>query len=169
MTERLETALHGAVAGVIAAGTMTFVRLLARRGGMIDTMVPQAVEQWARQEIGAGTHNPGTHTAADQALHLAYGAIWGAGYGLCAGRRRAIPKPATVLGVAQWIVGPTILLPALGIAPAPWRTSTAELAINLAAHALYAGITAFVTDEFSRQARDPRRRRPELRWAAKIG
>src|ERR1700742_2556752 len=40
--------LHGALSGAIGAGCMTVLRMLAHRARLIDQMVPQAVETWAK-------------------------------------------------------------------------------------------------------------------------
>ena len=51
----------------------------------------------------------------------------------------------------------------------PSRSSNREVGVNLAAHALYAAITGFVTEELSRQGDDPRRQIPQLRHLARVG
>jgi hypothetical protein len=167
--QRLEATLHGAVAGVIAAAPMTLMRMLVRRAGLIDTMMPQTVEQWAREAAGAGISNPGVHSAADQAIHLGYGMLWGALHGATFERRAAAPLAMATLGIAQWLTGPSFLLPLLNIARPPSRSSNREVGVNLAAHALYAAITGFVTEELSRQGDDPRRQIPQLRHLARVG
>ena len=169
MNPKLESIVHGAIAGVVAAGSMTVLRMMARRAGLIDTMMPQAVEQWARARSGVEADNPAAYSVADQLLHLGYGLAWGAAYGATLAEREPPLKGAAMLAVAQWVVGPMGLLPLLKIAPPPWRAGASELTINVVAHALYAAATAYVTDEFTRQVRDPRRQVPHLRLVSKVG
>jgi hypothetical protein len=150
--------IHGALAGMNGAATMTVLRMLAHRVGLIDQTVPQKVEQWTRR--GGRMQIPSAtalgvvgHRVLDHALHLGYGATWGGLYGLLFGRRHGHVWPATAFGVVQWAFGTMVLFPALRIGRPPWRSRTRENAVNLGAHLLYAGVTAFLTEEFARQAR----------------
>ena len=66
--------IHGALAGGIGAATMTVLRMLAHRAGLIEQMVPQAVEAWAQHQlpvhVPAGPNSRSLHHVADQGLHL---------------------------------------------------------------------------------------------------
>jgi hypothetical protein len=149
----LNRMLHGALAGMNGAATMTVLRMLAHRFGLVDQMVPQKVEQWARRVTGVGALQvPALHRVLDHVLHIGYGGTWGAMYGLLFGNRRSHVGPAIAFGLGQWGFGMTMLFPALGIGRPAWRSRPRENAINIASHLLYAGITAFLTDEFSRQS-----------------
>jgi hypothetical protein len=58
---------------------MSVIRLGMHRAGVIDKMVPQAVEEWLSDKMASDP--PGGEVGrqvADQALHLAYGVIWAA-------------------------------------------------------------------------------------------
>jgi hypothetical protein len=59
------------------------LRIAARRAGLIDRTVPQAMEEALAQKLGLG-HGTGPeyHHATDHALHFGYGAALGALYGL---------------------------------------------------------------------------------------
>ena len=91
MNQRLSDALLGGVAGVIGASGMTVVRMLAHRAGLIDQMVPQAIEQGMERRAGR-PDNPGVSRAADQALHLGYGLVMGALYSAVVSRPRRRPR-----------------------------------------------------------------------------
>lgn len=146
--------IHGALAGMNGAATMTVLRMLAHRLGIIDQMVPQKVEQWARRRTRlAPALGVVGHRVADHVLHLGYGATWGGLYGLLFGKRRSHVFPSTLFGLGQWAFGTMVLFPALRIGRPPWRSRTRENAVNIGSHLLYAGVTAFLTDEFARQAR----------------
>jgi hypothetical protein len=164
MNQRLSDAVLGAVAGVIGAGGMTVLRMVAHRAGLIDRMVPQAVEH--ALERGAGERAPVAGArATDQALHLGYGLAAGALYGATIDRpSRAAPHAGRALayGAAVWAFGSMVLLPGLRIARPAWRRGLAENAVDLAAHLAYAGITAFVAGEFARQEEEsPRAGHPD--------
>jgi len=158
MNQRVSDALLGAVAGVIGASGMTVLRMVAHRAGLIDQMVPQAVEQ--SLERRAGERPPGGTGGArvlDQALHLGYGLAMGALYGAVVDpprRRHKRSTRALGYGVAQWAFGSMVLLPGLGIARPAWRKGARENAVDLAAHLAYAGITAFVAGQFAEQAEE---------------
>jgi hypothetical protein len=149
----LDRIVHGALAGINGAATMTVLRMLAHRAGLVDQMVPQKVEQWVRRKTGAGTARvPALHRVLDHALHFGYGGAWGALYGaLFGGRPRSHVAPAIGFGFAQWAFGMTLLFPALGIGRPAWRSRLRENAVNVGSHLLYAAITAFLVEEFSRQ------------------
>lgn len=149
----LSTAVHGAIAGGIAAGCMTVLRLLAHRAGLIEQMPPQAVEVWLKERTRVGVGAPAAaHHTADQLIHLGYGLTWGALYGGTLGaRRRADLSHGAGLGLFLWAFGSALVFPALGIAKAPWRSGPAENAVNIAAHLIYGSVTVFVLDEFERQ------------------
>jgi uncharacterized membrane protein YagU involved in acid resistance len=152
----LNRMLHGALAGINGAATMTVLRMLAHRAGVVDEMVPQKVEQWLRRatDTDAVATVPAIHRALDHVLHFGYGAAWGALYGaLFGGRRRSHVRPAIAFGLTQWGFGMTILFPALGIGRPAWRSRPRENVVNIASHLLYAAITAFLVEEFARQRR----------------
>lgn len=147
--------IHGALAGIDGAATMTVLRMLAHRLGLVDEMVPQKVEHWARRVTGVGEARvPALHRVLDTALHFAYGASWGALYGaLFGGRRRSHAVSALGFGAALWGFGMLVLFPALGIGRPAWRSRPRENAVNLAVHFVYAEVTGFLVDEFGRQSR----------------
>ncbi len=162
-------AVYGAIGGTAAASLMTVGRLLARRAGLIDVMVPQAVEQWLEERGLVPTRDVALRNAIDQLIHLGYGSAWGAAFGPLLRAGGSPILGALLLGAAQWLSGPTLLLPLLGVTPPPRKTRPRPLAIDILAHALYAAVTAFVANELSRQARDPRRRHSRLRLQSDVG
>jgi hypothetical protein len=136
---------------------MNPVRLAARRAGLIDKMVPQAVEEWASHRSGVEPPGgPAGHHLSDQVLHLAYGAAWGALYGLASrpGRSGSVPRGVT-LGLGVWAAGFFGLVPLLRIARPAWRARAGETAVNVAAHLVFGVVTALEADE---RARQPHRR-----------
>ena len=144
--------IHGALAGALGAACMTALRMTAHRLGWIDAMVPQAVEVWAQERMGARRpHELAPHHVADQLLHLGYGAVTAAVYSASVGRRRATTARALGFGTAVWAFSTMVLLPALKIARPLWRASPREELVNLSAHALYAAVSVYLLDEFEHQ------------------
>jgi hypothetical protein len=152
MNQRLSDALLGGVAGVIGASGMTVVRMLAHRAGLIDQMVPQAIEQGVERRTGR-PDNPGVSRAADQALHLGYGLVMGALYSAVVSRprRRHRAVRSAAYGLAHWAFGSMALLPGLRVARPAWRRGAAQNAVDIAAHVVYAEIASFVAGELARQ------------------
>ena len=130
--------------------------MLAHRAKVIDQMIPQAVEAWAKHRLAfVGEALPSEralHHIADQALHIGYGAGLGALYGLGLGSRRATPTRVLAFGTGAWVFGSFFLLPALKIVRAEWRAKPVEIVVNLGAHLLYAGAVALLTEEFESQS-----------------
>lgn len=168
MNQRLSDAMLGGVAGVIGASGMTVVRMLAHRAGLIDQMVPQAIQHGIERR--AGRPSPGVSRAADQALHLGYGLVMGAIYSSVVSRPRRKPRTfrSAAYGLAHWAFGSMVLLPGLGVARPAWRRGAKEVAVNIVAHVVYSEITSFVASEFARQEdQSPRAGHP--RSPARVG
>jgi uncharacterized membrane protein len=74
----------------------------------------------------------------NEGMHLLYGTQWGLPFGLAVGSRRSGPRAGDgiALGLAVWAIG-LAELPALGLAPPPWKQSPADLASDLGFHLVY--------------------------------
>lgn len=169
MNQRLSDALLGGVAGVIGASGMTVVRMLAHRAGLIDQMVPQAIEQGVERRVGR-PDNPGVSRAADQALHLGYGLVMGALYSAVVSRPRRKPRTvrSAAYGLAHWAFGSMVLLPGLRVARPAWRRGAKEIAVDITAHLVYSEIMSFVARELAWQEEEsPRAGHP--RSPARVG
>ena len=164
-----EASLYGAIGGLFGAGAMSVFRLAARRVGLIDKMVPQAVEEWAAHRAGIEVPGgPAGHHLLDQALHAGYGVMAGAVYGAALGTRGRRPLGCgTGFGALVWLVGAGALFPLLRIARPLWRSRGAENAINLVAHVLYGISVQLVSEELSQQNR--RATSDPERHAARVG
>jgi hypothetical protein len=153
MGRRANLAIHGAVAGGLAAACMTVFRMVAHRAGWISQMVPQAAEVWTQEHLDLDLPETAAgHHVADQLMHIAYGAAWGAFHAALIGRRSP-PNAARALelGLPLWAFGSMVLFPALEIGRPAWRSSPSELVVNLTAHLLYGAVTVFVTEELENQ------------------
>jgi hypothetical protein len=92
---------------------------------------------------GGGSVVPNT------AGHVLAGSGWGLAFGLVLGRRRP-PGPAkgAAFGGVVWLAS-LVELPALGVAPPPWRRSPAALGRDLGFHLVYGTATAATYEAFS--------------------
>ncbi len=81
--------------------------------------------------------------ALNTAMHALYGTSWGLPFAISLGRGEYAPGPARGLafGLGVWLAS-LGALPALGVAPAPWRQSPAALAEDLGFHLVYGAATA---------------------------
>ena len=76
-----------------------------------------------------------------QIVHYAYGAAWGAAFGLFA-RRVALPPIAAgcVFGAGLWLVSDELLVPAFKLSPPPRRFPLLTHGKALAAHLIYGAV-----------------------------
>jgi hypothetical protein len=162
--------LFGAIAGALGAACMTVIRMTARRRGIIEKTVPQAVEEWLAARLpGSEKAPPVVHHLADELLHVGYGAALGGIYGLTVRRR----TPTAILrgagyGLAVWIAGSWIALPLMGAKGASWKKPPAENLVDLLAHLTFGTATAIVSEELAVQSdRGPTSDRH--RRAARVG
>ena len=130
--------------------------MLAQRAKLIDQMVPQAVETWAKHQLPLSLPAPPSeralHHIADQVMHLGYGSGLGAVYGLALGRGPISSKKVLGYGLGVWGFGSLLLLPSLKIMRPEWRAKPSEVAVNVAAHLLYASVLALLTEQLETQS-----------------
>jgi hypothetical protein len=108
--------------------------------GAVGTAAMVSAGKWVQGLVGG----EGTDV-----VHALHGAAWGVPFGLALGRGRP-PGPAkgAVFGLNVWLVS-LIELPALGIAPLPWKQPPAALARDLGLHLVYGTATAAAYEAFS--------------------
>jgi uncharacterized membrane protein YagU involved in acid resistance len=145
---------YGVLAGSIGAASMVPLRLVARRLGLVQKMVPQAMEEALAARVGLTAHSPRElHHALDELLHLGFGATLGTVYTLVTRRRReAVASRGVILGTAAFLLGAGVVIPALRAARPLWKARPRELLVNGAAHLLYGLVTALVADELAHQS-----------------
>jgi uncharacterized membrane protein len=88
--------------------------------------------------------------ALNAATHALYGTSWGLPFGVLFGRGARPPGPAKGLafGFGVWAAS-LAKLPALGVAPPPWKQSPAALARDLGFHLVYGVATAAAYESFT--------------------
>lgn len=151
-TTTTDAVVMGATAGVVAANAMTILRMIARRLGVIEKTVPQAVEEWALAKTGTDMRSPAAHHVADQVLHLGYASMLGTVDGWLAHQR--VPNTfarGLALGFGTWAFASLALLPGLGVTKPAWKATMRENAINLTSHLIFGLGTSLLTDGFRDQ------------------
>lgn len=109
-----ESLLRGLTAGLVAAGVMSAVRLLAHRAGLIDRMVPQILEQRAAGAAGVdASGGRAGHQLAAEVIHHAVSLAAGGALGAVVATPRLVTGVAYGLGI--WVVDALGLLPALRV------------------------------------------------------
>jgi uncharacterized membrane protein len=88
--------------------------------------------------------------ALNTAMHVLYGSSWGLPFGVAFGRGERPPGLAQglVFGANVWATS-LAMLPALGLADAPWRQPVAALAQDLGFHLVYGATTAAAYEAFT--------------------
>jgi uncharacterized membrane protein len=83
------------------------------------------------------------------AMHALYGTGWGLPFGVLLGRGGPTgPAKGLVFGLNVWLAS-LVELPALGVAPPPWKQPPAALAQDLAFHLVYGSATAAAYEAFT--------------------
>jgi uncharacterized membrane protein YagU involved in acid resistance len=154
-------AIVGAVAGVVGAWTMNLLMSAVARA-TVGTSAgdPQRNKRKMARRIEGSRErlDPTGHLAevvsitvlrhklnerekriAGPAVHYAFGALAGAAYAVAAEHRPEIASGyGSAFGVGLWAAGDEIAVPALRLAPAPWKQPLRDHAAMLGAHIVYA-------------------------------
>lgn len=117
-----------------------------------ETVARRAVEGLMQREL------PIEKAMAGQAVHYAFGAGWGALYGLGAASAPSLASPlgGAGFGLVVWAMSDDLLLPAFKLADWPRRYPMKSHAYAIAAHLVY-GAATFLTFEGLRPRADRRR------------
>ncbi len=143
-------ALLGLAAGVVGTAAMTSAQvwLYGFTGGEASE-APAKVGERILSGLGVKLRKE-QRPALNTAMHVLYGASWGKAFGLVWGRGERPPGPVQglVFGANVWATS-LAMLPALGLADAPWRQPPASLAQDLGFHLVYGTVTAAAYEAFS--------------------
>ena len=133
-------------AGLVAAGVMSGVRVLAHRAGLIDRMVPQILEERAAGAAGVDASGDGAgHQLAAEAIHHAVSAAAGGALGAITATPGLVSGALYGLGI--WVVDALGLLPALRV------HRVGGGAVDAVAHAVFGAALALVMRELAAQRR----------------
>jgi uncharacterized membrane protein len=142
-------ALHGLAAGVVGAAAMTSAQvwLYGITGGEASE-APAKVGERILGELCVKVRKE-QRPALNTAMHVLYGSSWGKAFGLVWGRGERPPGPAQglIFGANVWAAS-LAMLPALGLADAPWRQPPLALAQDLGFHLVYGTVTAAAYEAF---------------------
>jgi hypothetical protein len=123
-----------------AAGTAAMTLSSAIESRLRHREPSQAPALVAGKVLGVQPRNPAGRARFSNAVHWAYGTSWGAARGLLDaaginGRVAPVAHFVAVWGAEQ------AMLPALSVAPAPWKQPPGEVAIDALHHAVYVTAT----------------------------
>lgn len=144
--------VRGAVAGLLGSGMQDVLfaatkvlapgTTLAEREANPGHKGPHSTVRVGRGAYAAltGRALPVSDATIDRVLHYAYGAGWGALFGLAAERvpRLRTPGGAAAYGLFVWAVSENLLMPALRITAPPQRYPAYNHAYAIAGHLAYA-------------------------------
>ncbi len=144
-TSPVISAGRGLAAAAVGTAAMTSVQTayLKLTGG-----APSSAPEQVGRRIIEGALNKRVprqrRPALNQTMHALYGTTWGIPFGLVVGslrRRRSATLSGAALGLTAWILS-LAELPALGLAPAPWRQPAGSLAGDALMHLVFGAATA---------------------------
>ncbi len=125
---------RGLAAGLVGTAAMTVAQgAYYQLTGATPSSAPRQVADKALKAAGQGKVPRKHRTAANLGMHWLYGTSWGVPLGLFA---RQPEVSGLSFGLAVWGVG-LVQLPALGLAPVPWKQSPAALATDAGFHVVY--------------------------------
>ena len=132
-------AARGALAGAAGTAAMTLSSTLEAK--LRDRGGSSAPSDAAGKVLGVQPRNPDGAARFATVVHWGYGTGWGTVRGVLA----ALGMSGAPAAAAHWasIWGSSlVMLPALDIAPPPWKTEPTELGIDAFHHAVYAVATS---------------------------
>jgi hypothetical protein len=174
MRRQLNPAAVGFLAGIIGSWTMNLLMSAVARAvaGRAEGDPQRNEREIARRVKDFKQHSDPTGRAAEvisitvlkrrlkqrekriagPAVHYAFGAIAGAAYALAAESREDVAAGhGTAFGLGLWAAGDEIAVPALRLAPAPWKQPLVNHAAMLGAHVVY-GLTVETVRRLMRRA-----------------
>ncbi|GLY67855.1 hypothetical protein [Amycolatopsis taiwanensis] len=130
--------LHATVRGAVAAMSMSGMRLLTTRVGLVGQTPPEMVAFEHAPKIICRM-SPGQRDGLIVLMHWAYGAGGGTVFGLLPDRVRLKPWAGPIFGAALWLLFEVVLVPVLGL-QARRGKALRERAALAADHLLYGAI-----------------------------
>ena len=142
-------ALHGLAAGVVGTAAMTSAQVWLY--GITGGEASEAPAKAGERILGAaGIKVRKDQPALNTAMHVLYGSSWGKVFGLALGQGERAPGPAQGLAFGAGVWGVSLaMLPALGLAEAPWKQPVGGLAQDLGFHLVYGTVTAAAYEAFT--------------------
>jgi len=141
---------RGLFAGAAGTVAMTISNTLeAKLRGRGSSSAPADA---AGKVLGIQPRDEASEARFANVVHWAYGTSWGAVRGLLDTAGLNGPQATLAHFAAIW-GGAQVMLPALDVAPPPWRSPPLEIAIDAWHHAVYATATGIAYTALDRDAR----------------
>ena len=134
---------RGLAAGAIGTAVMTAVQMAYYKAkDMEGSSTPGEVARRITEGVLQREFPEERMDTATNAMHWLYGTSWGAAYGLWAGTTHP-SVPRGILGGTLMVWGAAqIQLPAMKLAPPPWKYAPSSLAMDVGFHSTWALGTA---------------------------
>jgi uncharacterized membrane protein len=139
----------GVAAAAVGTAAMTSAQvwLYGITGGQ-ESETPAKVGEKILGSLGVKVRKE-QRPALNTAMHALYGTSWGLPFGVLFGRGGPTgPAKGLVFGLNVWLAS-LVELPALGVAPPPWKQPPGALAQDLAFHLVYGTATAAAYEAFT--------------------
>jgi uncharacterized membrane protein len=145
----VSAAACGLAAAAVGTAAMTSAQVwLYRITGGQESETPAKVGEKILGALGVKVRKE-QRPALNTAMHALYGTSWGLPFGVLFGRGGPTgPAKGLVFGLNVWLAS-LVELPALGVAPPPWKQPPAPLAQDLAFHLVYGAATAAAYEAFT--------------------
>lgn len=140
---------RGLLAGAIGTAAMTVSSTVESKIRERDPSTAPA--DAAGKVLGVQPRNPDGQARFSNVVHWGYGTSWGAVRGLLHAAGVDGAKAVGTHFVAIW-GGAQVMLPALDVAPPPWKSPALEIAIDAGHHAVYVASTALAYAALERSA-----------------
>ena len=132
---RLNRALGGGAAGLVATAPMSALMIVAERLGVMHGLPPRMIVDRLTPDLREDVAD-----AAALISHGVYGAFAGVMFALVTGHRGRTPSWGAAFGVLIWIGGYQGWVPAIDVLPPAHRDRRARAGVMLAAHVIYGAV-----------------------------
>jgi hypothetical protein len=129
---------RGLFAGAAGTAAMTLSSTLEMK--LRDREASTAPADAAGKVLGVQPSDPGGKARFSNAVHWGYGTSWGAVRGLIGVAGVSGPAATASHFAAIW-PSAMVMLPALGVAPPPWKWGATELGVDALHHLVYVSAT----------------------------
>lgn len=129
---------RGLFAGAAGTAAMTLSSTIEAR--LRDREPSTAPADAAGKVLGIQPRDAAGKARFSNAVHWGYGTGWGAVRGLIGAAGLAGPRATGAHFAAIW-PSALVMLPSLGVAPAPWKWGATELGVDALHHAVYVTAT----------------------------
>ena len=130
---------RGLFAGAAGTAAMTLSSTLEMR--LRDREGSTAPADAAAKVLGIQPRNPAGKARFSNVVHWAYGTGWGAARGVIGAAGLSGPAATGAHFAAIW-PSALVMLPALGVAPPPWKWGATELGVDALHHLVYVTATS---------------------------